>query len=142
MARFNTVQIETLYFTDTGLVGGKPCKIEVTGLDALSLASTGAIAIAADGMPYAFVASNAEGQGVPIRIAPEQLTTALFASLKTIINAAIAGSTTLTVIITGDTGTFNLECLPALPKPLEFPGKFRNGRIYESAINLVVASIN
>lgn len=142
MARFNTVQIETLYLTDTGLVGGIACKVDVSGLDGLVLGYSGNVALAADGTPYAFVQSNAEAQGSPLAIRIETLTTAVFSSLKTLLNSAIAGGTALTVVINGDTGNFSLECLPLFPRPIAFPGKFRNGRIFDLTLNLIVQSVN
>lgn len=142
MAEYNTVKISSVYLTDDGLITGRPCRIDVTGLDALSLTSTGAIAIAADGSPYAFVVSNTEGQGVPIRIAPFVLTPSVLNSLKTAINAAVDANLTINITISGDTGAFDLQCLPAFPKPVEFSGKFFNGRIYETAFNFVVVSVN
>lgn len=142
MARFNEIQIGSLYLTDTGLVGGVKCKSEVDGLDALLLNYTGAVIIAADGTPHAQIADNTEGKGAPIAIRPFVLTTSVFTSLKTIFNTALAGGTSINVIITGDTGTFNLQCLPGLPKPIAGSGKFINGRIFEETINFVVLSIN
>jgi hypothetical protein len=142
VARFNTVQIETLYLTETGLSGGIPCKVEVSGLEALMLAYSGSVAIAADGTPYSFVQSNAEAQGSPIAILIEHLTTGVLSSLKTLFNAAIGGGTTLTVVINGDLGNFSLECQPLFPKPIDPSGKFRNGRIFGLTLNLIVQSVN
>lgn len=142
MARFNTVQIETLYLTETGLAGGIPCKLEVSGLEALLLAYQGSTAIAADGTPYAFVQSNAEAQGSPISVRIETITAAVLSSLKTLFNAALAGSTTLTVTVNGDLGNFSVGCQPLFPTPISPSGKFRNGRIFDVTLNLIVQSVN
>lgn len=138
---YNLVQLDSLYLTHNGLVGGDPCRTIVTGLDASALDKDGQITQAADGTPYAFIGDQA-GIGSIVRIQPAVLTTSVFASLKTMFNTAIAGSLTINAVITGDTGSFDLECLPAFPKPIEFSGEFFNGNLYGVSINIVVVSFN
>lgn len=138
---YNLVQLNTLYLTDTGLVGGVPCRTAVAGLDALSLTKAGQTTIAADGTPYNFI-SDGGGKGGPIKVSPEVVSSALLATLKTLLNTAIAANTTIHAIFTGDTGTFDLNVKPLFPKPIEFNGEFFNGNIYGLVLNFTVQSIN
>lgn len=138
---YNLVQLDTIYLTDNGLVGGIPCRTVVTGLDAFALDKDGQITIAADGTPYAFIGDQA-GIGSVIRIQPAVLAETVFENIKTMFNTAIGASTLITAKFTGDTGNFDLECLPAFPKPLEFSGEFFNSYIYGVSINVIVVSFN
>lgn len=139
MADYNLVQLESIYFTDDGLVTGIPCRIEVDGLDGLLISKTGSVATAADGTPYAFIVDNG-GQGAAIRLRPLVITDTVLASIQSALDAAASGNTTVSLDVTGDLGTFNLECIPAYPKPIEGGTRFSNGRIYEVVINLIIQS--
>jgi hypothetical protein len=141
MARFNSVSLDSVYLTDDGTSGGIGCKCEISGIDGLKSSYAGNVVTAVDGTPHAFILPNI-GQGVPLVIKPYVITSALLGSLNSLFNTAISGDAAINVLIAGDTGSFDLSCIPALPKPLEFSGKFLNGRIYDVAINLVVVSIN
>lgn len=145
MAEFYTVKFGAVYLTDTGLVDGQPCRTDVTGLDGLQVAYAGNEAKSADNTPYMFML-NFEGQGIELKLAPAVMSAAVLASLKTLIEAAIAGNTTINVTLSGDTGDYDLECLPLFTsggtKPINFSGKFFNGQIYDTSLNVVVQSVN
>lgn len=146
MAEFYAVKFGTVYLTDTGLVGGQPCRTDVTGLDGLQTPYAGNVIKAADNTPYTFL-QPFDGRGVELKIAPYVLSSAIIASLQSVINAALAGNTTINVTLDGDTGSYDLECVPNFRpdgsiKPLEYSGKFFNGQIYDGALNVVVQSVN
>lgn len=145
MAEFYAVKFGTVYLTDTGLVGGQPCRTDVTGLDNLQLAYAGNEAKSADNTPYMFM-QDFGGQGSVLKISPAVMSAAVMSALKTLIEAAIAGNTTINVTLAGDTGSYDLECLPLFTsggvKPIEFSGKFFNGQIYDTSLNVVVLSVN
>lgn len=141
MGRYNTISIGSVYLTDTGAAGGSNCKTEIRGLDSLSFKHTGTVFTALDGTPYIQTVYN-ERKGLPLSIVIGQCSKTVFEALIGAIQSAITNSTTLDVRIAGDTGTFNFNCLPSFPKPVEFPGTFVNERIQDVTLNFVVASEN
>lgn len=143
MAEYNLVNFnDTLYLTDDGLVTGRPCRVEVSGLDALALPYAGNVTSAADGTPYAFVIAH-HGQGAVLKLSPAVITTSVLASIKSVFQTAIAAEETINLKLTGgDLGNFDLECLPLFPRPIEFSGKFLEGNIYDVVLGLVVRSQN
>ena len=142
MADYNTVKIGTVHLTDTGLVGGVACRAEVSGLHLLKGSKTGAVQISADGTPYAFYTDNL-GKGVSIVIKPYSITKAVFDSVVSAINTALTSGVAINVVFTnGDTGNFDLDCLPALPEPVSFPGTFASGRIDGVEFRFIVAEVN
>jgi hypothetical protein len=141
MARFNLIQIGTLYLTDDETSTGLKAKTTVSGLDDLLNAYTGATVIPISGKPFNFTRVN-DGAGVFLQLKPYVVDSDLLSDLNDLFNTALAGDSTINVVITGDTGSFDLECKPRLPKPLEFSGKFINGKIFDLSINLTVDSIN
>lgn len=145
MARFYTVKIGTLYLTDDGTLSGTPCKFpQIAGLDGLDSDYNTAIVLAADNTPHVFATEN-DGRGVSLRFPPTTITADVRDSLKTIFNAAILAVTTINVLIEGEPGNYDLECVPGspqAPKPIEFTGKFVGDRLYEVFINLTVVSKN
>lgn len=141
MARFNTIKIGSVWLTDDGLSGGKPCKTEVSGVDRLRPTRTGFTRTALSGQPYNFVMPN-EGKGVVLVIRPYVLTESVFNQLQNGLDGSTQSGVAINVTLNGDTGDFDLECAPLLPQQMEFSGKFSNGRIFDVTINLVVVSIN
>lgn len=139
MARYNTIQIDSIYLTSTGLSNGSPCKSSVEGLDALSLDYQGQTVIALDGTPYNQYTTNNK-RGLPLKIKLSQLSETVLESLIALMDSTISGATTNLIRITGDTGDFVLNCLPAFPQPIEFPGDFQNDRIRDVTLNYVVNS--
>lgn len=145
MAEFYAVKFGSVYLTDTGLVGGQPCRTDVAGLDNLQLPYAGNEVKSADNTPYMFM-QDFGGQGSELKIAPAVISAAVLAALKTLIDAAIVANTTINVTLVGDTGSYDLNCLPLFTtggaKPIEFSGKFFNGQIYDVSLNVVVLSVN
>lgn len=133
MARYNLVNLETIYFTKTGLVGGVRCRTNVIGLDALKLTKTGRNEFDAEGNAYVFLVDK---KSQLIRIEIEYITKAVFDALVALIQAALNAETTLSLGIAGDLGTFALETVPKFPKPITASGKFSNERIDGVAIEL------
>jgi hypothetical protein len=141
MSDYHLVKIGTVYLTNDGLETGRHCRTTITGLDALIIGYTGVIHRAIDNTPYAQVTNNI-GVGQDIQILIYRLTAAVYASLQTVINGAFSAAETINVVIDGDGGTFDLECMPGLPKPLTWAGDMGLGRLHEVGVNLTVAEIN
>lgn len=140
MADYNRVKIGSVYLTDTGLVDGLPCRVEVQGLQFLQTAKKGAIVKSANGTPYKFLIDNT-GEGVELRFQIMVINTTTLDALKTVIDTAEAGALTVNTTIEGDLGDFDLECIPG-QVPLEPSGRFSDGRIFDVAVNLVISSMN
>lgn len=141
MARYNTVSIGGVYLTDTGASTGSPCRTTVTGLDSLLFNFTGNQFVALDGTPYVQTADN-QKRGLRLSVQVSQISKSLFEQVVGIVQTAVSSSSTVSVTVSGDTGTFYLNCIPAFPKPVEFPGTFVNERISDVTLNFTVTSDN
>lgn len=131
MARFYFVQIEDIYLTDTGLVGGDPCKLQIPGAAEFLFPFSGQTEISADGTPYNTIFEGTKGKQLQIIV--ETLPETVWNDLRTLINEKITNSENLTISATGDIGNFTLSVLPQLPSP-QLPSpfsaeSFRNGRV-------------
>jgi hypothetical protein len=127
MSRYNEVQIGSTYLTSTGAGGGKPCKVQVKGLETLKTTKTGQIINSADGTPYAQLISVSH-KGLPIEILTEWMTKTVFDAIVTLIENAKNGASTIALNISGDTGNFSLTVIPAVPDDIFFDS-FRNNYI-------------
>jgi len=140
MADYNFVKLGSVYLTDSGLIGGTPCRTEVSGLDALQFTQTGTNTIAADGTVHQFKIDNL-GKGLLLEIRPFAIMKDVFDDINTVIQDALTNDTIINITISGDTGDFDFDCIPFLPKPVEFPGDFFseqiNGVIYRFLIDTV-----
>lgn len=142
MADYNRVKIGTVYLTDDGTDTGMPCRVEVAGLDRLKAVKTGAMAVSADGTPYAFVTDN-QGKGATLSIKPFAVRKAVFDDVVDVVNAALTAGTVVNVTFTdGDVGDFDVDCLPVLPNPVTFPGTFSSGIIDGVEIRFAVTEVN
>lgn len=141
MSDYNLIQIGDTYLTDSGEVDGMPCRVDVSGLDALQFDFTGAQVLSANGNPYSFIVENS-GAGLPIEIRPFAVMKDVFDDIRAEIQAAVDGDTAIVIKISGATGTFDLDCIPALPKPIEFPGTFSDERIDNVVFRFLVTAVN
>jgi len=126
MARYNTVNIGSYYFTKDGTLSGRPCRLNVIGLDALQLTKTGKNEFDAEGNAYVFLVDK---KSQLIRIEIEYITKTVFDNLVSEIQDALDAETTIALGVDGDLGTFSLSVVPKFPKPITASGKFDNERI-------------
>ncbi len=126
MGRFYRIQIDSIYLTDTGGVGGIPAKLAVSGVDDLLATMTGVAIPAVSGAVLQLVPWTI-GKTFEIQI-ETHLPAAVWQDLIDLINDALENDTALTVIGTGDTGNFNVEAKPFPVKPFS-SSNFENGRI-------------
>lgn len=144
MARYNLIQIDSTYLTTNGMSGGSRFKTEIAELDQLQLEYGGNTVVALSGTPYTFLA-EALGPGVPITITVATMTDTIFDAIKASIADAVDGEDTVPVVITGELGTFDLNCLPRFSEeggPIKTPGHFRNGYIFDVQLRFVIESVN
>lgn len=127
MASYNRVQLNDLYLTKDSSQLDLPCRLSVSGLDKLKTSNKGRIVRGLDNTPTRLQA-NFAGKGFPIEVTVEILYKAVFDAINTEINDALTNFDTLNLVITGDTGTFDLTVLPS-DEPISFSGEFINERI-------------
>lgn len=127
MARYNQVQIGSVYLTSTGANGGKPCKVDVKGLGKLKTTKTGQVINSADGTPYAQLLSVGH-KGLPIEVITDWMTKTVFDSVVSLIETAKNAASSITLVITGETGTFSLTTIPDVPEDIDF-GSFSTSYI-------------
>lgn len=137
MGRYNLIQIGSAYLTSDGTASGDRCRTQVTGLGSLSLDFTGNVITALDGTPYVQVLQNRR-RGLPLSVTAAQMSKALFEQLVGIVQTAVSTSTTIDVRVSGDTGVFSFKCVPGFPNPVEFPGTFIEGRVFDVTLNFIV----
>lgn len=126
MARYNLVNIGTYYFTKDGLVTGKPCRVNVVGLDSLLLSKTGKVDYDAEGNAYVFMVDR---KTTTIRIEVDYMLKDVFEDIVDAIDSVIDTESALTLGVVGDLGTYTLSVVPKFPKPITLTGKFDNERI-------------
>jgi hypothetical protein len=135
MARFNRVQINDLHLTKDSSAMAIPCLLSVSGLDKLKTPTKGRIVRGLDNTPTR-ISADFGGRGVDIAVTVETLYKAVFDALNAEIDTACDNFSTLDLVITGDTGDFNLTVIPG-DEPIVFPGDFINGRIKKVTYNFV-----
>lgn len=130
MARFYTVKIgPTLYLTSDGTSTGLPVKLTVTGWDKILNPVAGNSVRANTGK--AIRQSIVRPVGEPVIISVESwITKTLWDSLVALIDDANENDTTLTIIATGQTGSFTKTCKPSLGVPYTAQ-RFRGTRIFQ-----------
>ena len=135
MARFFRIQLDSIYLTETGLIGGTPCKLQLTGADALLSNFTGSVTPSVDGTPVMQIFENGtKGKVLEMRI--ETLLADVWTSVVALINTALENSETINIIGTGDVGNFNVDAKPLLPKPFE-AHEFINGRLKSVVLSFI-----
>lgn len=137
MARYNQVKIGSIYLTHNGLVGGKPCKITVPGLNRLMTSMTGQIISSADGTPYAQLI-DVDNRGAKIEVISEWMDKTVFNSIVALHEASKNNGTTIALEIIGDTGTFNKNVIPTVPDDIIDPEGFSNNIIKKAGFRYTV----
>lgn len=123
MARYALIQLESLYLTSNGLVGGTRCQHEITGLAHLALTKSFQVTKALTGLSY-MQTSDAQ-LGVPIVIKVFQMLDTVYASWVAEIQAVLDGTKTeLDLEITGSAyGAFSVDVVPNI-NPVRHAGRF------------------
>lgn len=145
MSLYNSVQIGAWYLTDDGTEDGIPAKADVTNLDKIFSQLRGNTMQAADDTAHTFVHDYAP-QGAIIVITPLVEFMDNLSELSTILEAAAIAGTAIPCVFDGDTGVYEVDCKPYFKSsegilPINFSGKFVNGRIYDVRINLISHAI-
>jgi hypothetical protein len=123
MARFYRVQINTLFLTNSSLVGGTPCELEVTNIEDLIASVTG-VSIPVIGGRVRVTAPWTSGKDFEVKVSV--MFSSLYEDLETFLNNANETDTSFTLVITGDIYDLELTVKPRLQKPIS-RNSFQNG---------------
>lgn len=110
MARYNVVQIGTVYLTGNGLVGGTPCKNSIPELSILKPAKRKNLIKAIDGSPISQTFAGIKGIDLTLKI--DWLAKAVFDAINVLFDASDSTKTPMVMVVTGDAGTFNMTVVP------------------------------
>jgi hypothetical protein len=136
--RHNLIQLGSSYLTTTGLVGGIPCKTDVSGLNVLKFGRVGQTIIALDGTSWT---QSYSVKGVPISFSVFRMTSTLLTTVSDAMRSAVTTGTAMTLNITGGAfGDHYLTVMPLFPTPIEASGEFYLTTAYDVKFNFVVQS--
>lgn len=135
MARYNAIQIGSVYLTNTGLVGGTPCKTSVIGLDGLKPQFNKNIIKAIDGTPYSQLTDGKKGLDLEITI--DWLAKSVFDAINVIFDDSDDNNTQVAVVINGDFGNFSINVITNV-NYVSY-GKFSNGVLQTVKYRVVTA---
>lgn len=123
MARYALIQLESLYLTSTGLVGGRRCRHEITGLDAFAVTKDHGVIKALSGLPYLQIYDSMLGKPISIRVS--QMLNTVYANWVTEIQNVLDGTKSeLDLDISGSAyGTFSIDVVPDV-NPIQHAGRF------------------
>lgn len=113
--KYPLIQLEAIYLTKTGLVGGTPCKIRVEGLDQFAVTKEHQVIKALSGLPYSQVSDAMLGK--PISLHYENMEEAVYDSIVAEGQAYLDGSKAeLDLEISNSAyGAFSLDVIPDSP---------------------------
>lgn len=135
MANFYRINIDSIYLTSTGLVGGIPCKLDIPNADSLFDDFAQNPVIANDGTPLVQIFENGNS-GKQIDINIEVMPKTVWESLLALRNTAKTNSDTTQIVGIGDIGNFDVGAIP-----LKFSAKsFTNSRIKEITLSFITVS--
>jgi hypothetical protein len=123
MARFYQIQIDDIYLTNTGLVGGIACELEVSNIEDLAATVIGVSVPAIGGKVRQTVPWTA---GKDFEIKVNVMFSTLYEDLEAFLVDANETDTSFTVRIIGDIYDLTLTVKARLQKPISRSG-FQNG---------------
>ena len=135
MSRFYRIKLNDLHLSSDGTADGDPCKLSCDGADALALAVTGTTSVAVDGTPVNVLFDGGGGRVLEIKV--ETLEAAIYHAVVALINTALANSTTINIVGTGDILNFDVPVIPLFqPRPFEAKD-FSGGRIKNAVFRFI-----
>lgn len=132
--KFYSVNISTIYLTETGLTGGDKCKLEISNVEDILTSTAGTVTPSITGSPVFQTIPWTSGKQFDIRV--NVLNEAQWIDLKELINTAQENGTSFTIAATGDIGDFSVSVKPFPNKPFAAQ-KFKNGRIYGITLRFI-----
>ncbi|SRR5258706_16358363 len=142
MARYYRVKIGSIYLTHDGTNTGRPCKVDVEGVNGLILPDTGNVATGADGTPFREIPLTPTGAGRPFVIIAAFLVSSVYASLKAALDSAAGSNADFNVTGSGLPGDFDADAIVFdNPQYLTFEG-FSGDNLKGVRISLMTTVIN
>lgn len=142
MARFYKIKIGSIWLTDTGLEGGRPCKIIVPEAAALLVADRGNVSVGNDGTPFRETPLTPTGGGRPFTILAANMATAVFDSLKTALDTAAGSNAAINITGEGTPGDFDVDAVVFdNPEYINFEG-FGEDYVKNVKMSFVTTAIN
>lgn len=137
MADFNKVKIGTLWLTDDGTETGASCLVNIPELSRLRPAKRRTVIPVIEGSPVTQLMSQL---GEVLTMSIFLLHTDEWDDLIEIIDTADSGGSDVNIIIEGELGNFDLDCVLA-ENPAQ-SGEFASGRIPEVTIQWRISDVN
>ena len=141
--QYNTIKIGSYWLSRSGSsvsASNPACKTAVEGLDAAQSDYTGVIQTALDGTPYAQIRNN-DGAGLAFSITADYMTNTVLDNIRSAVETAFSGGSTIRVTISGgNAGTLDVNCIPALPDPIEYSGEYHGSIVRSVKFNFIISS--
>lgn len=135
MANFNRVKFNDLHFSRDGDAGSVKCMLSVSNLLPFRLAKTRNVFTGLDGTPSVQLGFHT-GSQLSIKI--DTVKSEWLDDLIDLLNETDSDQETITVVIEGETGNFEFECLLV---NFTSPGEFQIGYVADIQIDLSVAEV-
>ncbi|MGB4823407.1 MAG: hypothetical protein WBP82_00695 [Leuconostoc mesenteroides] len=121
MARFHLVQIDTVYLTDDGLITGKPCKTNVTGLGLFGVDKVGTTRPQASGRPRTQLALR---KNAPIEVSIDFIHIDVYDEILERFQESLDDDTDFSLNISGIGTTLTITAVPDFPNHTKWGGEF------------------
>lgn len=138
MARYNLIQIGSIYFTSDGTASGIPCKVNVDGISEAVLTKSGQTIISANGVPWTQVI-DVSRKGLVFSFNLDFIDKDVHDDVVTMFQDMVDNLDTEVMNITGDTGNFTFNVKPFLPNAINVSGGF-SGNILKGVIYTVITT--
>lgn len=138
MAEFYKIKVGDLWLSKDGLETGLPCRLTIDNVEDILVDFVGQSYPSASGKRISQLVPAADTE---FAIKIDQLTAAVYASLKTLANANLArqaseSNANIAVIGTGDTGNFSVNAVFNPTKPFKAES-FLEGRIFDIQLKFI-----
>jgi hypothetical protein len=143
MARFYKIKIGSIWLTDTGAEGGRPCKVDVDGAAALLAPDQGNVSTGNDGTPFREKPLTPTGGGRPFVITAAFMTKTVYDNLKSALDTAAGDNSEFNVTGDGVPGNWDVDAIVNDdPQYLGFEG-FTGADVLKGVrISLITTAIN
>jgi hypothetical protein len=142
MPRFYKIMIGSIWLTDTGAEGGRPCKTEVQGVAGLLVPDNANVSIGADGTPFREKPLTPTGAGRGFSITAAFMTKSVYDSLKSALDTAAGSNADFNVTGAGTPGDFDVDAIVFdNPEYISYAG-FSGDNLKGVRISLITTAIN
>jgi hypothetical protein len=136
MEAWHSIQIGSLWLTQDNTSSGNPMINNISNLGAIKNGRLSQVITALDGEVWK---QRVPLKGMPFSINFPAIDETNFNALEAIVNAADAADSSLSVVISGLTGTYYLTVKTG-ENPFDFDGSYINTTIFNLTLNFIVAN--